>query len=467
MFFLFLRYNWAMAELKRNISKHFLRWKSKNERRPLIVWGARQVGKSTSIAQFGNAQFRSLHTFNFQKEPSLKAIFHEDLNPSHLVQSLSLIRRREITEQDLIFFDEIQECPEALTSLKYFAENLPSQPLIAAGSHLGLVKNEAAFPVGKVEFLSLHPLTFFEFLENFEPETADFLKAQELLLPDPVSEFYHQRALHWLRIYLCTGGMPEVLNSFKSNSEGDDERKSAMAAREIQLRLVESYQSDFSKHAGTVNANHILRVFDNVALQLGRAQDETVKKLKFSNVIPKKKGFEAIEGPLTWLEKSRLIIKASIANRFEQPIRAFTAQNYFKAYLFDVGILNAMLNVPVESLLLEQLGQFKGYLAENFVAQELYSVFDKPLISWSERESEVEFIISRGSQLCPIEVKASKRSRQAKSLDALIARYHPETSFKLTGQNRGYLKERKIYTLPLYWVSKICEPNSTNLSSVE
>ncbi len=351
------------------------------------------------VEAFGKERFPKIHHFNFEKTPSLAPIFAGDLDPMQILQALSLTGSGSIGPDDLVFLDEIQECPHAITSLKYFAESLPLQPVIAAGSHLGLARNESAFPVGKVEFLSLHPMSYFELLENLEPETHAFLLKEPLVAETPIQEFYHRRALHWLRLYLCVGGMPDAVR----------------AAREIQKRLVEGYHEDFTKHSG---------------------------------VIPRKKGLEGIEGPLTWLERSRLIIKCHMANRFEQPL---------KAYLFDVGILNAMLDVPVESLLLETLGSFKGYLAENFVAQELYSSLDTPLTGWSEGESEVEFAVSHGAGLCPVEVKASSRSRRAKSLDALIARYHPELSLKLTEQNRGYSKKRGIATVPMYFAAKALE----------
>ncbi|MGK5084815.1 AAA family ATPase [Bdellovibrionota bacterium FG-1] len=451
-----------MDLFRRNLLNQLIHWKNKTTRLPLILWGARQVGKSTSVEAFGAEHFPKSHIFNFQKNASLKTAFQGDLQPSEILNALRISQKTEIGPHDLLFFDEIQECPEALTSLKYFSELLPRQPVIAAGSHLGLVKNEAAFPVGKVEFLSLHPMTYFEFLDNLEPETFDVISKQPFDSPTPIPEFFHQRALHWLRLYLCVGGMPEAVAAFARLR--DPEAQGVLRAREVQRRLVQGYYGDFSKHSGTVNANHIVRVFDAAAIQLGRMQDASVKKFQFSDVIPKRKGFESIDGPLTWLEKSRLIIKTYMANRFEQPIKAFTQTNYFKAYLFDTGILNCMLDVPIENLFSESLGTYKGYLAENFVAQELFATLDRPLMGWTEGESEVEFVVSRGADLCPIEVKASSRTRRAKSLDSLIRKYHPPMSIKATGQNRSFAAQRKILTLPMYLVASICFSSDTKIN---
>lgn len=441
--------------LKRSITDRLIEWKQKAGRLPLILWGARQVGKSTIVEAFGAASFPRTHVFNFQQNVSLQTAFRGDLKTAEILKALELMAGTTIAPHELIFFDEIQECPDALTSLKYFAETIPEQAIIAAGSYLGLVKNEPSFPVGKVDFLSLHPMSYLEFLENVEPQTHAHLTGQPLFAEPPIAEFYHQRALHWLRSYLCVGGMPASVLAYVSLK--NSEVQALQAARAIQKGLITGYESDFSKHSGTVNANHILRVFEAAATQLGRAQDETVNRFRFSNVIPKKKGFEAIDGPLTWLEKSRLVIKTYIADQFEQPIKAFTQPNRFKAYLLDVGLLNAMLDVPPEALILGALGTYKGYLAENFVAQELFSATDRPLIGWSEGQSEIEFVVSIGSHLCPIEVKASSRSRRARSLETLSNKYRPELSIKLTGQNRGCSADRKAWTLPIYLAGKVLE----------
>ena len=447
-----------MSSLKRDLFIQLNRWKTKPHRLPLILWGARQVGKTTAVESFASTEFPQFHSFNFQRNQLLHSAFKSNLSPSEILKALEIISGKSIKKEDLVFFDEIQDCPEAVTSLKYFAELLPAQAVIAAGSYLGLVKNETSFPVGKVEFLSLHPLTYFEFLNNVEPATYEHLVSEPIFSSTGIVDFFHQRALHWLKIYMAIGGMPAAVAAFIS--QRDQEFEAALSARQIQSNLVIGYQGDFSKHSGTINANHILRVFDASALQVGKAQDESVNRFKFGGVIPGKKGFESIDGPLTWLEKSRLIIKTYMASRFEQPLKAFTQSNYFKSYVFDVGILNAMLGVPIESLLLQNLGIYKGYLAENFVAQELFSFFDQPLSGWTEGESEVEFVISQGADLCPIEVKASSRARRAKSLDTLISKYHPKTAIKLTGQNRGFSPERGYYTLPLYMVGMLTSRSS-------
>lgn len=441
-----------MLTLVREIQTELNAWASNALRLPLILRGARQVGKSTEVVRFGKERFSQFHEFNFQKMPSLREIFDGDLEPKYLLPKLELRSRTRIqAEKDLVFFDEIQECPRALTSLKYFAEQMPTLSVVGAGSYLGLIKAEVAFPVGKVNFLSMFPLTFSEFLLNCAPKVYEFWREIDMNSMDPIDSFWHQQLLEQLTLYLCVGGMPKAVARFCALSEHPIE--GAQAAREIQSELVTSYESDFSKHSGAVNANHILRVFGAIASQLGQAQDESVQKFKFTGVIPSQKGFGPIAGPLTWLEKSRLTIKSHLISKVEHPLRAFIQENKFKSYLFDIGILHAMLDTPIEVILNSKTGLYKGFVAENFVAQEFFAKEDQSLLSWTEGQSEIEFLLVRKGDIHPLEVKASSRSRQSKSLRGFTARYQPAKSYKFTGQNRGV--NSGIWTLPLYLIGRV------------
>ncbi len=265
---------------------------------------------------------------------------------------------------------------------------------------------------------------------------------------------FHETFLKYLKYYFVVGGLPEVVQVFVDNY-AQDEVESLKLVRETQKALIEGYKSDFSKYSGTVNANHIHHVFESVPMQLSKAHDEEVNKFLFKGVIPNQKGFERIRNPLSWLVNARLCIKNLIANRAEHPLKGYCSENRFKLFLFDSGLLNAMLETPPESIVAEELGSYKGFVAENFVAQELFALTNKELISWKEGRAELEFLHTLGSDIIPLEVKSSSKSRRAKSLFAYIERYNPKQAFKLSNQNIGQAKDKNLTTLPLYCVSKI------------
>ena len=272
--------------------------------------------------------------------------------------------------------------------------------------------------------------------------------------PHVLPEVIHARLLELMRYYFITGGLPEVVSKFVSLYR-QDEKEALKEVRERQKELVEGYKADFSKYSGTINANHIHNVFESIPAQLSKAYDEEVSKYIFKSAIPNQKGYDRISGPLGWLVKGRLCIKSMIASKAQHPLKSYCQDNKFKAYLFDMGILNCMLNTPFQAILAEKLGSYKGFLAENFVAQELYSYLNEDLIAWAEGRSEIEFLISKEEHIIPLEVKSSSRSRKAKSLDSFVSRYNPERAYKLSGQNFGIQEKRAIITLPIYFCGKL------------
>ena len=444
--------------MKRTILSDLLDWKrDKARKKPLVLKGARQVGKTWSLQAFGEEKYRKhghqCHYIDFRKAGNLFATFQETLDPVEIIKRIEFHLRATIdTRNDLLIFDEIQECPQAITSLKYFEQDLNELDLIAAGSHMGLMKNEESFPVGKVNFLYMFPMSFGEFVLAADGDAFRHLDAFDFETPFP--SVVHERLLNLFVLYNLTGGLPEVISAFLDKGP-DNIREGALAARAVQEELVVGYRADFAKYSGVVNANHINYVFDAIPAQLSKAHDEEVKKFRFKDVIPRRKGLDAIRGPLSWLIESRLCMKAAIAKKAEHPLRSYCDDNKFKVLLFDVGILNCMLNIPCEVIFDEQTGPYKGFMLENFVAQELFSGTNRELVSWQEGTAELEFLIVNGKEIIPVEVKSAARNRRARSLDAFIARYSPSRAIKLTKQNLIIDNRRGITTIPVYCSYKL------------
>jgi predicted AAA+ superfamily ATPase len=419
-----------------------------------VLKGARQVGKTYSLLEFGKTQYEDkkhrYHHIDLKKQKHLYSIFEENLDPDKIIKQLRLSLKREIDiKHDLIILDEIQECPHAITSLKYFQQDMKTLDIVAAGSHLGLIKNEVSFPVGKVNFLHMFPMHFNEYLKVMNTELYSELSEYNMMQPLPA--IIHKLLLEHFTSYLFTGGLPEVVAEYINSNQ------SIAATRQKQKELINGYRADFSKYAGRVNATHIQYVFDSIASQLSQSHDEGCKKYRFKDVIPNRKGFDAIRGPLGWLSESRLCIACRIAKKAEHPLLGYTDENKFKVYLFDTGILNCLLDVPGETILGQEGGGFKGFIMENYVAQELYCRKNSELYSWQEGTSELEFLWNEQKDIIPLEVKSARRSRRAKSLDAYIQRYHPPKAWKLTAQNYGYTPGRKITTIPLYCCGKLVD----------
>jgi predicted AAA+ superfamily ATPase len=449
--------------MKRVIFNQLLEWKEKENRKPLILQGARQVGKSYIVKEFGQKHFKNFVKVDFLSQKEFHLIFNKDesLKAKDILKHISLLIGESIVPNEtLLFFDEIQECPGALTSLKYFEEEMPELAVISAGSYLGIMVHESSYPVGKVEFLKMYPMNFQEFLQAFNEELYSYYKIFKINLEDlhSIPEIYHQKFIEVWRMYLFIGGMPEAVKIFIQNKS--ELLTGFTEARKIQQQLITGYQSDFAKHSGPVNATHILNVFDSVAIQLAQTHNEEVKKFSFSDAIPQKRGFANIRGPLTWLVKSHLVIQNLIVNKAEHPLKAFAHDNKFKLYYFDVGLLGAALDLPPESLLKSTLGAYKGFIAENFVASEFMSVANSPFYSWQESKAELEFLIIKNGDICPVEVKSSEKSIRSKSLESFIGRYRPVLSYKLTPKNLGYNIDKKTLTLPIYLSGKIFTKNS-------
>lgn len=380
--------------MKRNVTESLNEWKSSENRKPLILKGARQVGKTHTLKEFGRTTFPRCHYVNFEEDERPGRIFEQDLKPHRILDELQfyldqMIDRRE----DLVIFDEIQRCPKALTSLKYFAEDMPELALCAAGSLLGVTLHTDSFPVGKVQFLEMHPLSFDEFLDGTEKERlAELVRKHDLALPIPVMA--HEQLWELWKRYLVVGGLPEVVNYYRERQE--NLYQAVQKIRKAQRDLLDAYLADMAKHCGKVNALHIERLWRNVPAQLARAQNGSAGKFKLRESIPGIRGYERLSAPLDWLEGADLLIRVPIIDAVGIPLSGYAKENRFKLYFFDIGLLGAMSNIAPATFLNYDFGSYQGYVAENFVAQELRAAGDKRLFCWQGRTAEVEFLLERG-----------------------------------------------------------------------
>jgi hypothetical protein len=433
--------------MKRGLYDQLLQWRNKRNRKPLIVKGARQVGKTWLLEHFGRQEFTGLHTINFEKDPDACSLFEGPLSPAVLLDRISLFLNETIDLQsDLLLFDEIQECPRAITSLKYFFEQVPELALCCAGSHIGLAFGESSFPVGKVDMLHLYPLSFREFISNVQPELETVLDS-----PPPIADAFHNRLWEQVKIYFFTGGMPEVVKAFIESGTLDSETVEEI--RNIQQRLLDGYRADFAKHAGKINAAHINRVFESVPEQLSKAVDSSVDRYRFKDVIPGYSKFSQLEGPIDWLFQSGLVVPVSIIESPGVPLRSRKKSNMFKLFLFDIGLMGCMAGIPASSIITQQYGTYKGFLAENYTAQELLSSGWGNLYSWRGKTSEIEFLLQKDDHIVPVEVKSGKRVSRAKSLRFYCEKYKPLKAVIVSAAMEKY-GEVHLH-IPLYKVGEL------------
>ena len=442
--------------MKRQFSAQLTEWKEKKNRKPLILQGARQVGKTTLITQFGKTEFPNLHIFNFEKNPELMPLFEGMLDPKQILARLEVSSNKQINPtRDLLFFDEIQECPRALTSLKYFAEDLPESYLVTAGSLLGLSLSDHSFPVGKVQMETLYPLSFSEFnlwqnqcalAENLSLLSSSVRHSLEKNVSLRLENPHH--ALHWesFKRYLIFGGMPEVV----AGIQGDSWRSQFEKARETQSQILRSYLADMAKHSGKTNAMHLERMLRSIPSQMLRDVDGQTPKYVFSDVVPGIRSFDRLASVLDWLQKAGLVYQVKICNSGEQPSIAFTQNNFFKLNFFDCGLLGCLGQLEPSLIQDFQFGTYKGFFAENFVLTELRGAFSE-ICCWREGSAEVEFLLpSKKGPAMPIEVKSGHRTK-TKSLAQYLKKYSPNLAVVFSAQDiLSFDKTSNILRLPVY-----------------
>ncbi len=427
-------------------------WKARPKRKPLILRGVCQTGKTFLLTQFGHDHFSHVHIINFEKQIPMREVFERDLDPHRILDDLSFRLQTKINiHQDLVVFDEIQACPNALTSLKYFCEDLPELALCSAGSLLGLHLNEGSYPVGKVDMMHLYPMTFTEFLEGIG-DTFSAEVVHNFTLGSTISEAKHAHLWDRLKQYFITGGLPEVVALF--NEHQHSLYDAATATRTLQEELIKAYYANIAKHSGKVNAMHIDRTWRSVPIQLASNYDANTNRFRFKEIIPSISRYRQLVHVIDWLEAAELVIRLPIVGAFEQPLKAYSKENLFKLMMFDVGLLGAINPIDPSTILRYDYGTYKGYFAENFVAQQLVSSSSNSLFSWQEDRSEVEFLLSHHGNIIPIEVKAGNISR-AKSLQKYFDKYNPEQSFILSAKPPHQNRKKTVSHLPLYLAEKI------------
>jgi predicted AAA+ superfamily ATPase len=434
--------------MKRNIEQILIDWKNQNQRKPLLLQGARQVGKTYTLENFGREHYANYIILDFARNSELNSLFEPNLDPPRILQDIELYFDIDIsTENTLIIFDEIQLCPNALTSLKYFYEDFPEKHICASGSLLGIGLSETNFPVGKVQREFMHPMSFYEFMEGIgETRLAQALKAVEQ--NSLISDLIHEKATGLLKEYLIVGGLPEVVGIYADNR--DNLNIAYQRVRKLQHELVLSYLDDIAKHSGKLKAIRIAALFKNIPNQLAK-ENKNSRKFIFKGVLPNNSNYENLEGPIEWLSQAGLIHRVPICNNARLPLSAYTKANHFVLYLFDVGILGAMLELDPAVLRNFNFGQFKGFFAENFALLEFMTTEIRTIYSWREKTAEIEFILSIGEEIIPVEVKSGLNTK-AKRLQVFKEKYKTKTSLLLSGLPKDH-KENKTLCLPLYLAS--------------
>ncbi len=428
--------------MRRNALELLKKWKDDSERKPLILKGARQVGKTWLMKEFGRTCYDNFVYFNFDEDDELKTVFEKNKNPERIVELLSLISGRKIEKKKtLIIFDEVQECPNALNSLKYFKENANDYHIISAGSLLGtLLSQPKSYPVGMVNLINIYPLTFGEFLEAVQPELYEYYK--EIKKDVQPEEYFHTRLTEAYNTYLIIGGMPECAASWIKYK--DPERVAG-----IQRELIEIYENDFSKHNGSINSGRILMVFRSIVSQLAKPNEKFVYGAVRSGARARE-----FEEAIEWLVSAGMVNRVYNISKPEHPLPAFDKIEQFKLFLFDTGLLKMMAGVDNSAVLLKTDYQFKGALTENYVLQQLKGCFDCDPRYYADKDGEIDFIVQNKTQIIPIEVKGGE-DKSAPSFKKYISVYNPECAVRFS--KRGYRTDGKITNIPLYLAEKMKE----------
>lgn len=417
-------------------------WKNNPAKKPLMIFGARQVGKTYSVLAFGKENYEDMLYFNFENNTPLNSIFEKDLDVNRILTTLSALSGKKIIpERTLIFFDEIQASPKAITSLKYFCENAPQYHIIAAGSLLGVSVNResVSFPVGKIDSLTMYPMNFLEFLWATGNEVLSNAIEQSYSTNSPLNFALHEKAMDLYRTYLLVGGMPECILEYLSKKDFD-------FVRVKQNRVFNDYSSDMSKYSTKAEAVRHEAAFNSVPSQLAKEN----KKFQYS-LIGSTARSRQYEDSIHWLTKAGVVIKCEKANEGKIPIEFYKDNLSFKIYMSDVGLLTAKMMVPPQTLLsdINFGGEAKGAITENYVAQQL-AANGLNLYYWtSDNTAEVDFIVQLNEYAIPIECKSSDNIR-SKSLRVFIDKYNPQYAIRISSKNFGF--ENGIKSVPLYAV---------------
>ncbi len=427
-------------EIKREIQDKLIIWKNSVGRKPLIVQGARQVGKTWAIRHFGASEFQSTAYFNFDEQSELKQFFAQTKDVKRLIQNLSAVHGKPIDAQNtLIIFDEIQECNDALNSLKYFCENAPEYAIICAGSLLGVAMSRgASFPVGRVDFLNVYPVTFSEFLRFAAPHLDEYLKS--LTEIEEIPEIFFNQLSDYFKRYFISGGMPEAVVA-TIEKEDTELTQSTLA------NIINAYRLDFSKHTENKNIPKITYIWNSIPSQLAREN----KKFVYQVVKPGARARE-YEDALLWLSQAGLVYRIYCCRKPSLPLSAYDDLSAYKVYLSDVGLLRRLSSLnPIAIREGNRLfTEFKGALSENFILQSLIAQFeDTPRYWTSDNQAEVDFIIQYKNEIIPIEVKADENVT-GKSLSIYQKKYDPKIRIRFSLKNLR--QDGNLINIPLFMV---------------
>ena len=429
--------------MQRYALKHLIDWKNKKNHKPLVIQGARQVGKTWLMQEFGKKYYEQVAYINFDVDLKSREIFDVDYDTERLIMDIGLVTKTKINaENTLIIFDEIQECPRALTSLKYFRENAPQYDIIVAGSLLGVACHEGTgFPVGKVSFMNLFPLSFEEFLLAIgEERFVELLNKKDF----KTIKLFNNKYEKLLKQYCYIGGMPEIIQDFVENKDFE-------SVRNLQKEILSAYEEDFTKHIPTNTVAKIRLLWKSIPAQLSKEN----KKFIYGAA---KEGARArdFEAALSWLINSGLVYRVNKIRKPDLPITAYEDFNSFKLFVLDVGLLGAMTDLQADTIIDGNriFEEFKGAIAEQYVLQQFKTIKDLPVFYWSNETSraEIDFVIQIKSDVVPVEVKA-ERNLQAKSLKVYMEKFKP--NYAIRTSMADYKKTDNLIDLPLYALENI------------
>lgn len=426
--------------MERNIMKELIKWKESKTRKPLILRGARQVGKTYILKEFGKENYQNVAYFNFDNDEELKNIFLHTKDPKRIIEQLVLVSEERIEpDKTLIIFDEVQECPNALNSLKYFNEDANEYHIIAAGSLLGIRLSHTSFPVGKVEFLDMYPMTFTEFLKADGSENLvqymESIKGFENIL-----EVFWSRLEEKLKTYFIIGGMPEAVNSWVL-------KKDITEVNKIQKNILEAYEEDFSKHTTATEANRISIIWNSIPSQLAKNNKKFLYQVA-------KEGARAreYEGAVNWLNDANLIYKIYNITKPSMPLIAYNDLSSFKIYLNDIGLLKSMTNLSSRVIIEGNriFEEFKGALTENYVLQMLISSgIIKPNYFIFDNKYKIDYLIQYENEIIPIEVKSSENISSV-SFKNYNEKFKPKIRVRFSMKNLQ--KDDNLINIPLFMV---------------
>ncbi len=428
--------------MKRFILDELIKWKNSKYRKPLILKGARQIGKTYILKQFGEENYENVAYFNFDHDEELYNLFENTKNPKRILEQLSFVCGKAIKpEKTLIIFDEIQECPNALNSLKYFQEEANEYHIVSAGSLLGIRLSHTSFPVGKVDFMNMYPMTFSEFLiaDNCE-NLVEYMKQIKKI--ENIPDIFFNQLEEKLKVYFIIGGMPEVVKLWV-------EEKDIELVNTTQENILKAYESDFSKHTTNNEANKISLIWNSIPSQLAKEN----KKFLYQAI---KEGARAreYESALNWLNDANLIYKVYNITKNDFPLKAYKYLSSFKIYMNDVGLLRRMSNLDSKIVVEgdKLFREFKGAFTENYVLNTLNTIYEEAPNYYTFDRHEIDFVIQNKNKIIPIEVKSNKSTNNI-SLTRYNEKYKTDLSIRVSMNNLS--KNEKILNIPLFLIEYI------------